>query len=61
MGVKNVHVLDHTADPKAFEQLLRESMEKTELTVIVARRTCLLATRFIKEWDKCEGVTCEAQ
>jgi len=61
MGVKNVHVLDHTADPKGFEQLLRESMEKTELTVIVARRTCLLATRFIKEWDKCEGVTCEAQ
>jgi indolepyruvate ferredoxin oxidoreductase alpha subunit len=54
MGVKNVHVLDHTADPKAFEQLLGEAMEKTELTVIIARRTCLLATRFIKEWDKCE-------
>jgi indolepyruvate ferredoxin oxidoreductase alpha subunit len=54
MGVKSVHVLDHTEDPKAFEELLRASMEKPELTVIVARRTCLLVTRLIKEWEECE-------
>jgi indolepyruvate ferredoxin oxidoreductase alpha subunit len=54
MGVKNIHVVDQTADSKGFEELVRQSMEKTELTVIVARRTCLLASRFIKEWEKCE-------
>jgi indolepyruvate ferredoxin oxidoreductase alpha subunit len=54
MGVKNVYVLDHTADPERFEALVGESMEKSELTVIVARRTCLLATRLINKWEKCE-------
>jgi indolepyruvate ferredoxin oxidoreductase alpha subunit len=54
MGVKNVHVVDQTVDAKGFEELIRQSMERTDLTVIVARRTCLLASRFIKEWEKCE-------
>jgi TPP-dependent indolepyruvate ferredoxin oxidoreductase alpha subunit len=49
-----VYVLDHTADPERFEALVGESMEKSELTVIVARRTCLLATRLINKWEKCE-------
>ena len=53
--MKNVHVVDQTADPQGFEELIRQSMEKPELTVIVARRICLLASRFIKEWEKCEA------
>ena len=43
IGVKNVHVIDPTHDLGGFEKMLSESLSKPELTVIVARRPCLLA------------------
>jgi indolepyruvate ferredoxin oxidoreductase alpha subunit len=51
-GVQSVHVMDPTLDPAAFERLLKESLDKPELTVIVARRDCLLAARYIREYER---------
>jgi indolepyruvate ferredoxin oxidoreductase alpha subunit len=51
-GVRSVHVIDPTLDPAAFERLLKECLEKPELTVIVARRDCLLAARSIREYER---------
>lgn len=52
-GVRNLHVVDPTLDPKAFENLVRECLERSELSVIIARRECLLAVRAIREYEKC--------
>jgi indolepyruvate ferredoxin oxidoreductase alpha subunit len=52
IGVRNVHVIDPTLDPAAFERLLKECLDKPELTVIVARRDCLLAARTIREYER---------
>src|SRR5208282_2068248 len=35
-GVRSVHLIDPTLDPVAFERLLKECLDKPELTVIVA-------------------------
>ena len=51
-GVRNVHVIDPTLDPAAFERLLKECLDKPELSVIVARRDCLLAARTIREYER---------
>jgi indolepyruvate ferredoxin oxidoreductase alpha subunit len=53
MGVDNVHLLDATLDPEGFEALVKESLKKPELTVIINRRVCLLAAKSIKEYEKC--------
>jgi indolepyruvate ferredoxin oxidoreductase alpha subunit len=52
MGVRSVHVIDPTPDPAAFEHLVRECLDKRELTVIVARRDCLLAAKTIREYER---------
>jgi len=53
LGVRNVFVTDPVADFKAFEKLLRSALEKPELSVIIARRTCLLAAKSIREYESC--------
>jgi len=53
VGVRNVHVVDPTVDTPAFERLVKETLDKPELSVIIARRNCLLASRFIREYEKC--------
>jgi indolepyruvate ferredoxin oxidoreductase alpha subunit len=55
LGVAQVHVTDPTLDQKAFEELVARCLEGRELAVIVARRTCLLATGKIKQLEKCLG------
>ena len=37
MGVKNVHVIDAVATKAEFAKLVEESLEKPELSVIIAR------------------------
>jgi indolepyruvate ferredoxin oxidoreductase alpha subunit len=51
-GVQSVHVIDPTLDPAAFESLLKDCLDKPELAVIVARRDCLLAARYIREYER---------
>ena len=52
LGVKNVHVVDPTKDETAFERLLSDSLAADELTLIVARRPCLLATARIRAYEQ---------
>jgi indolepyruvate ferredoxin oxidoreductase, alpha subunit len=54
LGVRNVFVTDPTADPKGFEELVRGALEKPELSVIIARRNCLLAAKSIREYERCD-------
>jgi indolepyruvate ferredoxin oxidoreductase alpha subunit len=53
LGVKRVGVMDPTLDPAAFERLVADCLVSGELCVVIARRTCLLATGKIKEIEKC--------
>jgi indolepyruvate ferredoxin oxidoreductase alpha subunit len=53
LGVPNVFVTDPTADPESFEELVRAALAKPELSVIIARRNCLLAAKSIRGYEKC--------
>ncbi len=53
LGVPNVVVIDPTVDTPKFEKLVKECLDKPELSVIVARRNCLLAARHIREYERC--------
>jgi indolepyruvate ferredoxin oxidoreductase alpha subunit len=51
-GVKNVHVVDPVSEAEGFEKLLKERLAGNELSLIVARRACVLAAADIRKWDK---------
>ena len=53
LGVANVRVTDPTLDPQGFQDLIRQALDTPELSVIIARRQCLLAARFLREYEKC--------
>jgi len=53
LGIRNVHVIDPTQDAAKFEALIQSCLEKPELSVVIARRDCLLATRSIREYERC--------
>jgi indolepyruvate ferredoxin oxidoreductase alpha subunit len=52
LGIPSVHVIDPTANPAAFEELVAASLASGKLTVIVARRNCLLAAGKIREYER---------
>jgi indolepyruvate ferredoxin oxidoreductase alpha subunit len=52
LGVRNVDVVDPIADPQGFEKLLGDRLGKAELSVIVARRPCVLAAADIRHYEK---------
>jgi indolepyruvate ferredoxin oxidoreductase alpha subunit len=52
LGVKNVDVVDPVPDPGAFERILRDRLARSELSVIVARRPCILAAADIRRYEK---------
>jgi len=52
VGIANVHVLDPTTDNAHLEALLRDALARDELTVIVARRPCVLAAGKIKQYER---------
>lgn len=49
LRVPNIHVLDPVKETAHFEELILSSLAKPELTVIVARRSCLLAAKKNKQ------------
>jgi indolepyruvate ferredoxin oxidoreductase alpha subunit len=53
LGVKNVHVVDPTVNPQSFEKLVADCLALNELSIIIARRNCLLAASAIREYEKC--------
>jgi indolepyruvate ferredoxin oxidoreductase alpha subunit len=57
LGIKNVHVIDPTTDAEKFQQLVQQCLDKPELSVVIARHDCLLATRSIREYERCNEQT----
>jgi indolepyruvate ferredoxin oxidoreductase alpha subunit len=52
LGIKNVRVFDPILESDAIPGILREAMAKDELSLIIARRPCLLAAGNIKIREK---------
>ena len=52
LGFRSVTVLDAFADPAGFEKLLAERLGASELSLIVARRPCVLAAADIRKWEQ---------
>ena len=52
MGIARVHVLDPTLNPEAFEALVKSCLDSGELALIIARRSCLLASSAIRQYEK---------
>ncbi len=60
VGVTNVDVVDPVADPAGFEKLLRDRLVRSELSMIVSRRPCILAAADIRKWEKAAADRCGA-
>jgi len=52
VGIGNVDVIDAYAEPERFERLLLERLATPELSVIIARRPCVLAAADIRKWEQ---------
>lgn len=62
LGVRNVHTVDPARDLEGFERLLADCLARDELTLIIARRPCLLAAGRIREYERraeATGNNCE--
>jgi indolepyruvate ferredoxin oxidoreductase alpha subunit len=53
LGVRNVHVADPATKPEKFKTLMQTCLATPELSVVIARRNCLLAARSIREYERC--------
>lgn len=56
IGIPSVSVVDPYAEPERFERLLLERLAVPELSVIVARRPCILAAADIRRWEQAASV-----
>ena len=52
IGIHSVTVIDAFAEPDEFERLLVERLAAPELSVVVARRPCILAAANIRRWEQ---------
>ena len=52
LGIANVTVVNPVAAAEKFEQILVESLNRDALSVIITRRTCLLAAGKIRQYEK---------
>jgi indolepyruvate ferredoxin oxidoreductase alpha subunit len=60
MGIETT-IIDPFADPAGFEKLLVERLATPRLSLIVARRPCVLAAADIRGWEKAAEATRAAQ
>ncbi len=51
-GLQSVDVVDPVADPGGFETLLKQRLAGGQLSLIVARRPCILAAADIRKFEK---------
>lgn len=59
-GVKNVDIIDPVKDPAGFLKLLEQRLAASELSVIVARRPCILAAADIRGYEQANAAKCNA-
>jgi indolepyruvate ferredoxin oxidoreductase alpha subunit len=52
MGIRHVDVVDPSADRQRLASLISAGLERPELTLIIARRNCLLAAGSIKAYER---------
>jgi indolepyruvate ferredoxin oxidoreductase, alpha subunit len=52
LGVPNVDVIDPVKDPAGFEAMLVDRLGRNQLSVIVARRPCILAAADIRKYEQ---------
>jgi indolepyruvate ferredoxin oxidoreductase alpha subunit len=52
IGIGSVHVVDPSAETERLRSLVRECLAADRLSVIIARRDCLLAARRIKAYER---------
>lgn len=52
MGIKHVDVIDPVVKQEEFESLLQQRLASNNLSVIIARKPCLLAAGAIREYEK---------
>lgn len=57
VGIKRVYAVDPVSEPDGFEHLVTEALATPDLTVIVARRSCVLAPRRIRRSEGASGAT----
>ena len=53
LGVRNVVVIDPAQESEKFQQLIQTCLDTPELSVVIARRNCLLAAHSIREYERC--------
>jgi indolepyruvate ferredoxin oxidoreductase, alpha subunit len=58
IGVHHVDVIDPIEDPAGFEKLLTERLSVNQLSVIIARRPCILAAGKIRKYEQ-EAKACQ--
>lgn len=61
MGIPQVHVMDPMVNPQAFQDLVQSCLDSGSLSVIIARRNCLLAAGAIRQYEKCAEIDKNAQ
>jgi len=52
IGVKRVFVIEPRFGSNHFEQVLDECLASNELSVIIARRPCILIARELRQYEK---------
>ena len=53
LGVRTVVVIDPAQELEKFQQLIQTCLDTPELSVVIARRNCLLAAHSIREYERC--------
>jgi indolepyruvate ferredoxin oxidoreductase alpha subunit len=53
MGIPNVGVITLGKDSAEISAALEEALARNELTVLVARRPCVLVAKYIREYERC--------
>jgi len=51
LGIPHVHTLDPVKETDALKDLIQNLLEKEELALVIARRSCILASRKIREYE----------
>ena len=65
LGVRQVHVVEPRAGSDEFDRVLTKCLESNELSLIIARRPCILIAKQLKQYEQqaceCDGVKPEGQ